>query len=306
MGGVVTGGGKVDVEDCADAFYVQPALVEMPSHAGPVLRETFAPILWVVRHSTLDEAIVMHNSVPQGLVVLDLHQRPARGRTLRLGRGLRLRHRQRQYRPVRRRDRRSLRGREGDRRRPRGRLRFLEGLHAAGDQHHQLRHRAAAGAGSQLRHRLRPLPARPSAAGGVAVARRAAAGAAVAEARSAPPGAVPAPSGIANLWTRTAGSVDGRPAATIPAHVRLSVAPVPKCSSIVANDYLSWRRLTRPGDAPTALPIRMPAIAVRLFRCMILSDQRPSGSCSVRSRTEQPCRTPRRRRRSARSSPPRA
>ena len=46
----------------------------------------------------------------------------------------------------RRGDRRRLRRREGYRRRPRGRLRLLEGLHAAPDRHHQLELAAAAGA----------------------------------------------------------------------------------------------------------------------------------------------------------------
>jgi aldehyde dehydrogenase (NAD+) len=41
--------------------------VELKSHAGPVLRETFAPILYVVRYSTLDEAIEWHNAVGAGL-----------------------------------------------------------------------------------------------------------------------------------------------------------------------------------------------------------------------------------------------
>ena len=39
----------------------------MPAHAGPVLVETFAPILYVLRYSTLDEAIALNNSVSQGL-----------------------------------------------------------------------------------------------------------------------------------------------------------------------------------------------------------------------------------------------
>ena len=50
-----------------NAFYVRPALCEMPAHAGPVLRETFAPILWVMRYSEFDDAIRMHNAVGAGL-----------------------------------------------------------------------------------------------------------------------------------------------------------------------------------------------------------------------------------------------
>ena len=55
--------------------------------------------------------------------------------------------------PVRRRDRRRLRRRKGDRRRPRGWLRRLEGLYAPGHQHPELRHDIAAGAGREVRHR---------------------------------------------------------------------------------------------------------------------------------------------------------
>ena len=53
--------------DFPDAYYVAPALVEMPSQSGPVLAETFAPILYVLRASDLDAAIALHNAVPQGL-----------------------------------------------------------------------------------------------------------------------------------------------------------------------------------------------------------------------------------------------
>ncbi len=50
-----------------DAFYVRPALVEAERQDGPVVQETFAPILYVLRYSTLDEAIALQNGVPQGL-----------------------------------------------------------------------------------------------------------------------------------------------------------------------------------------------------------------------------------------------
>jgi aldehyde dehydrogenase (NAD+) len=66
-GATVTGGDRVVVPDAEDAHYVRPALVEMPAQAGPVLRETFAPILYVMRYSAFDDAIALHNAVPQGL-----------------------------------------------------------------------------------------------------------------------------------------------------------------------------------------------------------------------------------------------
>jgi aldehyde dehydrogenase (NAD+) len=65
-GGVVTGGERVEVGAPA-AAYARPALVEMPAQSGPVLRETFAPILYVMRYRDLSEAIALHNAVPQGL-----------------------------------------------------------------------------------------------------------------------------------------------------------------------------------------------------------------------------------------------
>ncbi len=65
-GGLVHGGGRVH-EELADAYYAAPALVEMPSQSGPMLRETFAPILYCVRYSSLEEAIALQNGVGAGL-----------------------------------------------------------------------------------------------------------------------------------------------------------------------------------------------------------------------------------------------
>ncbi|HEX2816524.1 MAG TPA: aldehyde dehydrogenase family protein [Phenylobacterium sp.] len=66
-GGKITGGERVAVPGCAEASYVRPALVEMPEQAEVVRRETFAPILYVMRYSELSEAIRLQNDVPQGL-----------------------------------------------------------------------------------------------------------------------------------------------------------------------------------------------------------------------------------------------
>ena len=49
------------------AFYVRPALVELSQQSEVVKRETFAPILYVLRYRELDEAIALQNDVPQGL-----------------------------------------------------------------------------------------------------------------------------------------------------------------------------------------------------------------------------------------------
>jgi aldehyde dehydrogenase (NAD+) len=66
-GGRVTGGARVLSNEWPDAFYVQPALVEMPGQTEIVTRETFAPILYLMRYRDLAEAIRLHNAVPQGL-----------------------------------------------------------------------------------------------------------------------------------------------------------------------------------------------------------------------------------------------
>lgn len=51
----------------APACYRRPALVELKAQAGPVFRETFAPILYVMPFTDLDAAIAAHNAVEQGL-----------------------------------------------------------------------------------------------------------------------------------------------------------------------------------------------------------------------------------------------
>ncbi len=66
-GGKVTGGDRVNGDEAADAYYVRPALVEMPAQTGPVVEETFAPILYVIRYSNFDDALALNNDVPQGL-----------------------------------------------------------------------------------------------------------------------------------------------------------------------------------------------------------------------------------------------
>ena len=67
LGGIVSGGERVDAGKMPDAYYVRPALVEMPDQLGPVLHETFAPILYVLRYTDFDDALRLHNAVPQGL-----------------------------------------------------------------------------------------------------------------------------------------------------------------------------------------------------------------------------------------------
>ena len=65
QGGAVHGGERLPGEE--GAFYVRPALVEMPGQTPITLTETFAPILYVMRYDALAEAIEAHNLAPQGL-----------------------------------------------------------------------------------------------------------------------------------------------------------------------------------------------------------------------------------------------
>lgn len=66
-GGTITGGERITDGVPSGGFYVRPAIVEMPGHAEIMAQETFAPILYVLRYQTLDQAIAWQNGVPQGL-----------------------------------------------------------------------------------------------------------------------------------------------------------------------------------------------------------------------------------------------
>ncbi|HEV8016155.1 MAG TPA: aldehyde dehydrogenase family protein [Stellaceae bacterium] len=65
-GGKIAGGARIAIGG-ADGYYVRPALVELPRPAEIVRRETFAPILYVMRYRDFAEALALHNDVPQGL-----------------------------------------------------------------------------------------------------------------------------------------------------------------------------------------------------------------------------------------------
>jgi aldehyde dehydrogenase (NAD+) len=67
QGGTVHGGERALADRWPDAYYVEPALVEMPAQTAIVREETFAPILYVMPYDELDEAIAIQNGVPQGL-----------------------------------------------------------------------------------------------------------------------------------------------------------------------------------------------------------------------------------------------
>ena len=47
--------------------YVKPCIYEVENHWPIVQHETFAPILYLMKYATLEEAIALQNGVPQGL-----------------------------------------------------------------------------------------------------------------------------------------------------------------------------------------------------------------------------------------------
>ncbi len=66
-GGTVSGGQRLLADRHPNAWYAQPAIVRMPAQTAIVREETFAPILYVMRYASFDEAIALLKDVPQGL-----------------------------------------------------------------------------------------------------------------------------------------------------------------------------------------------------------------------------------------------
>tara|TARA_Y100000748_G_scaffold85812_1_gene71047 strand:+ start:4 stop:1317 length:1314 start_codon:yes stop_codon:yes gene_type:complete len=62
-GKILYGGNVIDKSGC----FVEPAIVSAENHFDIVQEETFAPILYVMKYTNLDDALHIHNSVPQGL-----------------------------------------------------------------------------------------------------------------------------------------------------------------------------------------------------------------------------------------------
>jgi aldehyde dehydrogenase (NAD+) len=67
QGAKVHGGQRVSDDVPAGGVYVRPTLVEIEPDAPIVREETFAPILYVMRYATIEQAIAINNGVPQGL-----------------------------------------------------------------------------------------------------------------------------------------------------------------------------------------------------------------------------------------------
>jgi len=66
-GGAVHGGERVLAERYQEAYYVKPAIVDMPRQSEIVREETFAPILYLMSYRDFEEAVEMQNGVAQGL-----------------------------------------------------------------------------------------------------------------------------------------------------------------------------------------------------------------------------------------------
>ena len=66
-GGIVHGGDRVLQDRYPQAQYVHPAIVEMKAQVEIVQRETFAPILYILKYQDFEQALELQNSVTQGL-----------------------------------------------------------------------------------------------------------------------------------------------------------------------------------------------------------------------------------------------
>jgi aldehyde dehydrogenase (NAD+) len=66
-GRIIYGGERLDGEAYAGGCYVTPCIAEAGNEFEIVQEETFAPILYIIGYTDLDEAIRLHNDVPQGL-----------------------------------------------------------------------------------------------------------------------------------------------------------------------------------------------------------------------------------------------
>lgn len=66
-GKFVVEGGVLEGDAYASGCYVKPCIAEVENHFKIVQHETFAPILYLIKYKTIDEAIALQNGVPQGL-----------------------------------------------------------------------------------------------------------------------------------------------------------------------------------------------------------------------------------------------
>ena len=66
-GKFIVDGGILEGEEFKSGCYVKPCVAEAEPHFDIVKHETFAPILYLLKYKTIDEAILIQNAVPQGL-----------------------------------------------------------------------------------------------------------------------------------------------------------------------------------------------------------------------------------------------
>jgi aldehyde dehydrogenase (NAD+) len=66
-GNIIVEGGVVSGEGYESGCYVKPCIAEAKPGFRIVQHETFAPILYLLKYKTMDEAIAIQNEVPQGL-----------------------------------------------------------------------------------------------------------------------------------------------------------------------------------------------------------------------------------------------
>src|SRR6185369_14778600 len=66
-GKIIFGGEVMSGEGYESGCYVRPCIAEVNANLQIVCEETFAPLLYLMKYRTMDEAIALHNDVPQGL-----------------------------------------------------------------------------------------------------------------------------------------------------------------------------------------------------------------------------------------------
>jgi aldehyde dehydrogenase (NAD+) len=66
-GTIVCGGEVLSGEGYESGCYVTPCIAEVQNHYKIVQHETFAPVLYLIKYKTIEEAIELQNDVPQGL-----------------------------------------------------------------------------------------------------------------------------------------------------------------------------------------------------------------------------------------------
>lgn len=78
-GNILIGNEVLTGSEYESGCYVRPTIVEVNHQTPMVCHETFAPILYLIKYKTLDEAIALQNGVPQGLssAIFTLNMREA-------------------------------------------------------------------------------------------------------------------------------------------------------------------------------------------------------------------------------------